>query len=189
MTDQFGSWQIGEGWLNTVQKIIVQNNAIREAKKYPLNTFVFLTKNPQGYRYVDASLLKSANCWFGITLENFGSDEKNILRASQFAKLINMLRLQNTFISLEPLLEALIINDDVIKLLMDVQWVIFGALNIKGKPTPPQGDANVGGIIDKLLMINPKLFLKDSILKMEGMYWRTNMRDFYKNIRYVPWRV
>jgi protein gp37 len=187
MGDLWGDWNIKLGWLDKVLDKIVINNAIRRTKNYPLNTFIFLTKNASGYRFIRTELLN--NSYFGITLENFGSDSKNLNRALRFKEIIQSKGIQNSFVSLEPLLEAKIINDNVIKLLTEVQWLIFGVLNIKGKPTPPKGDANVGGIMEKLSMINPALFIKDSVRKMEGVYWRPILKDFVYNTRIVPWRV
>lgn len=186
MSDLFGRWNIPDNLSKVMNKVLL-NNEKRHDKGYRLNTFVFLTKDPTGYHHLNREILQSPNFWFGITLENFGADQDNLNRAKVFYQLSP--ETFNSFVSLEPLLEASIINDDLIRLLIEVKWLIFGVLNIKGKPTPPKGDANVGGIIDKLLAINPRLFLKDSVLKMEGMYWRTSMRDIFKKIRYVPWRV
>lgn len=64
MCDLFGSW-IPNEWIREI---------LKECKKAPQHTYMFLTKNPE--RYKEFMLSYSENMWFGTTITSASDIEK-----------------------------------------------------------------------------------------------------------------
>jgi protein gp37 len=179
----------------TICEIINQERIV---KYLPQHTFLFLTKNPEGYRrcldWLKSTsklwLTNKENLWFGSTIEsNF------LVKDMQRVEILNELKREygiNTFISYEPMLDF---NDIYTYQLEDVDWVIMGALNKGGHPDFLNID--MVQAIQCIKVVNENIFIKDSIVKnidstncdgssLINSYPRSEINQI-KEMRYIPW--
>lgn len=125
------------------------------------HTYLFLTKNPNGYVDFLKYGYKDDNFWYGITLDNLPG-ATNRLRGSVFYDLIVKEKIKS-FISLEPMLyfHSFYDYEDLFK---KVDWIILGSLTINGKPIDNE---SIVLALQYLTAYYPeKLFIKDSICKL-----------------------
>lgn len=124
---------------------------LEKIRQYPQHTFLFLTKEPVYYQYLN--FIAPKNCWFGVTITNQSM-------MNFFADLIFETTWDETrklFFSFEPLLEK-------IELHVIPDWLIIGAENgnRKGKVIPERE------WIDPLLDLGIPIFMKDSLKPLYG---------------------
>jgi protein gp37 len=142
MADLFGEW-VPKEWTDAVFKACLDA---------PWHTYIFLTKNPEGYfRAIGGALdgipdAKMKNWWFGVSV----SGKENI----DNIEILKMLY-GNRFISFEPLL-----SDPGILDLSGIRQVIIGA------QTNPDQCANLESVL-KICeagdRVGAKVFMKDSL--------------------------
>jgi protein gp37 len=106
--DLFGRW-VPRSWIEQVLQ--VADNCLH-------HTFLFLTKNPSGYR----GLRFPDNCWIGTSV----SSDKDRRRADILRSINAAVR----YLSIEPLLGRVTFPLD------GIDWVIMGAQTGKGASTP-----------------------------------------------------
>lgn len=155
MTDLFGKW-VPDEWIEEV---------FAACEKAPQHRYLFLTKNPQRYGELAKAgkLPQKDNMWYGSTVDNMGA-KKYPGRPSD-----------NTFISIEPLLEYM---DVGLGSFGRSRWVIIGAEtgNRKNKVKPKK--EWVETICKAADITHMAVFMKDSLIPIIG---EENMR------REFPW--
>lgn len=131
MADLFGEW-IPDEWIQQVIDTVRDN---------PQWNFLFLTKNPK--RYLDFEFPK--NCALGAT----AATQKQATTASEvFAELVNRDDDHIKFLSCEPLIEHIVIDErddnhfdyEETMYFMDVDWLINGARSKSSKMPAMQPD-------------------------------------------------
>ena len=101
MADLFGEW-VSQEWIDAV---------LREVRKAPHWTYIFLTKNPERLAEIDWP----ANAWVGATVDG----QARIERTEQAFREI---KASVKFVSCEPLLERIVFSS------LDLfDWLIIGA--------------------------------------------------------------
>jgi len=119
MHDLFGDW-IRKEWIEQI---------IKTTKKYPLHTFIFLTKNPR--RYLEFDFPK--NCWLGVTVDGIENDMDRTYKIDNLVSKKDNYR----FVSFEPLLGD--VSDVMWKINVNsVHLVIIGGLSGPKPFYPPQ---------------------------------------------------
>ena len=155
MADLFGKW-VPDEWIEEV---------FAACEKAPQHRYLFLTKNPQRYGELAKAgkLPQKDNMWYGSTVDNMGA-KKYPGRPSD-----------NTFISIEPLLEYM---DVGLGSFGSSRWVIIGAEtgNRKNKVKPKK--EWVETICKAADITRMAVFMKDSLIPIVG---EENMR------REFPW--
>jgi protein gp37 len=106
MGDLFGDW-VPEQWIEEVFAACI---------KAPQHTYMFLTKNPARYLYMDikGKLPILSNFWYGSTVTD--SSMRSFYCANGK---------YNTFLSIEPIRESLRIEN--FNMILGIKWVIVGA--------------------------------------------------------------
>lgn len=156
MADLFGDW-VPDSWIEGV---------FSACDRAPQHRYLFLTKNPK--RLCDLAnagkLPKRDNWWFGSTVTN-----KSALRYP--GRLTD-----NTFISIEPILENL---DAGLGSFGSANWIIVGAEtgNRKDKVVPEK--EWIDNICEAADITHAAVFMKDSLIPIIG---EENMRREY------PWK-
>ncbi len=156
MADLFGDW-VPDIWIEAV---------FAACEKAPQHRYMFLTKNPQ--RLCDLAnngkLPQRDNFWYGSTLDS--------MKAKQYPGRFR----DNTFVSIEPLMERL---DVGLGSFGSAKWIIIGAEtgNRKGKVVPEKEWIDI--ICEAAAITRAAVFMKDSLIPIVG---KENMR------REFPWR-
>lgn len=156
MADLFGAW--------------VSDNYIKEVfdacERAPQHRYLFLTKNPNRYIYLDDSRILpwADNFWFGTTVTRPNEDYTYFENKKY-----------HWFLSIEPMLERFGAMSEEKHL---PEWIIIGAEtgNRKDKVTPKK--EWIDDIVDLCDRHNIPLFMKDSLVPIVG---EGNMR------REFPW--
>lgn len=152
MADLFGEWVPGE-WIEAV---------FAACEKAPQHRYMLLTKNPFRYEQLHQKgiLRKSGNIWYGFSATKATHD---YWLDTQY----------NTFVSVEPLLEAVDVRPE------EPKWIIIGAEtgNRKDKVVPEK--PWIDEICKSADEANIPVFMKDSLIPIVG---EENMR------REFPWR-
>ena len=127
---------------------------LNKISKNPQHRFLFLTKFPEVYKKYDFP----QNCWLGVTV-----NKTNEIQRIQ--DLINFTGTNIRFVSFEPLMEDIIPKVDLNKV-SSIEWFIIGAEtgNRKGKIIPKK--KWVENFANDYIPPAPKLFYKDSIIKL-----------------------
>ena len=157
MSDLFGDW-VPDSWIKEV---------FSACQKAPQHNYFFLTKNVRRYAELGKLLPADDNMWYGIS----------ITKESEVHNFNSLPAFRNTFVSIEPLLEELCVEQHNI-LFRQVDWVIIGAEtgNRKGKVIPEK--EWVDNICAAADIAQTAVFMKDSLLPIMG---EENMR------RQFPW--
>lgn len=159
MADLFGAW-VPDEWIKEV---------FEACRKAPQHRYLFLTKNPQ--RYIDLGNQgvlprwnEAHNMWFGST----ATKKQDKVFGDSLA--------YNTFMSIEPILEAF---ENLGDRACIVDWIIVGAEtgNRKGKITPEKGW--IMEIAEGCKRTNTPIFMKESLRGIMG-------QDF---IQEFPWQT
>lgn len=156
MADIFGDW-VPDEWIEAV---------FAACEKASQHRYLFLTKNPK--RLCELAnknkLPKKENFWFGSTVDT----TKSRLYPGRLR--------DNTFISIEPLLEPLNVG---IGSFGGARWIIIGAEtgNREGKVIPKK--EWIDNICEAADITHAAVFMKDSLLPIVG---EANMR------REFPWK-
>ena len=145
------------------EKIWVEK-IIEKTKQYPQHIFQFLTKFPaiyQNYKFPE-------NCWLGITLISEMTKE-NCWSIAEFES-HNKENLK--FISLEPLMEKIDLNNCVYSL-KNISWIIVGAEtgNRKGKVIPKKE-----WVFDIMKHCNSNKI---------SLYIKNNLGKYYPDLKYI----
>lgn len=176
MADLFGEW-VPDEWIYEVMSACWNSgwNGTAEHK------FLFLTKNPKRIKEWEQSMnifLNSAarpNMWFGTTI----TGTNDFARVRELPEGTN-----NTFISIEPLLEPLPINEFAYYLYKNgepfhreprIYWVIVGAQTGPGS-VPPKPEW-VQSIIDQCRVAGVPVFLKNNL------NWPEKIQEFPDGLR------
>ncbi len=151
MADLFGDW-VPDDWIYEV---------FAACKKAPQHRYLFLTKNPKRYEELDYSemLPEKDNMWYGITVTN-----NNMPYIASYN--------YNTFLSVEPLLEAVDLNLEATK------WIIIGAETGSRKDKVIPKKEWVDNICKTADLTHTPVFMKDSLIPIVG---EQNMRHEF------PW--
>ena len=156
MADLFGEW-VPDSWIEEV---------FEACEKAPQHRYLFLTKNPKRLCELanKKKLPKNENFWFGSTVDT----TKSRLYPGRLR--------DNTFISIEPLLELLNVG---IGSFGGARWIIIGAEtgNREGKVIPKK--EWIDNICEAADITHAAVFMKDSLLPIVG---EANMR------REFPWK-
>ena len=122
------------------------------------HTFLFLTKNPKDYKYINIPL---DNCWFGASVDT-------IVHASYISFEMGGLPVKNKFLSAEPLLAD--ISDCTI--LNGIKWLTIGCLTKNGRPVKPENGGTklewVLPLIEEAKEYKIPIFLKNNLIPMMG---------------------
>lgn len=162
MADIFGSW-VPEEWIRDVMETCLKN---------PIHNYLFLTKNPERYWTLEEKGLLPAqeNMWYGFTCAN----NENEGWASRYGD-------KNTFISVEPLLEDLLLFDEHV-LCRVAKWVIIGAETGRNKNKIVPKIEWIEKILRHCDRFAIPVFMKDSLLPIVG---EENMRrEFPKQLQH-----
>jgi protein gp37 len=143
MTDLFAPWQPRYNVKHILQVV----------RKCPQHTFIFLTKNPRGYKRWSFP----QNCWLGVTITS--SDEWG-----KVAQLVAYKGKSNlTFASVEPILGEF--NTSYLYL---VDWIILGALTGQSaQKTPKIRQGWLKDAVRQCRRLRIPLFMKRSL---QGIY-------------------
>jgi len=125
-------------WVEEILKVV---------EKYPQHIFMFLTKNPSGYRTIRKEWPQ--NCWLGTTVESIKSYDQKVRLAT--AEILRTMTGNKTFLSIEPIQGAFTFAP----LKNDFNLIIVGAMtNFVASPPPPKW-------IDSIR--HPNIFFKENI--------------------------
>ena len=162
MGDMFGDW-VPQKWIDSIFETM--EGACE-------NTYQILTKNPKKIlpalygdtfsRFGDMDAL--GNVWLGTSV----NDKAATPRSEELAKLKGKSPRWTSFVSFEPLLEAMPDLD-----LSEIDWVIIGA---QTNPRKNPETEWVQHIIDQAKDQDCKIFLKDTIQE----WWPERLREFPK---------
>ena len=145
MADLFGDW-VPDEWIQEV---------FETCKKAPQHKYLFLTKNPKRLCELANTdkLPASNNFWYGSTVTS-----KNSLRYPERFK-------DNTFLSIEPLLEPL---DAGLGSFGNAKWIIIGAEtgNRKDKIVPKR--EWIENIVEAASITRIPIFMKNSLKELMG---------------------
>lgn len=158
MCDMFGEW-VPDEWIRAV---------FDACEAAPQHSYLFLTKNPARLcRMADEGTLpEGGNYWWGSTLDT--------MEARRYPGRL----LDNTFLSIEPLLEYM---DVGLGSFGSANWIIIGAEtgNRSGKVVPEK--YWVDKICEAAAITNIPVFMKDSLIPIVG---EENMRrEFPEGLR------
>lgn len=153
MADLFGNW-VPDSWIEEV---------FAACDKAPQHRYLFLTKNPFRYEQLHQKgiLRKSDNMWYGFSATKATHD---YWLDTQY----------NTFVSVEPILEAVDVSAE------EPKWIIIGAEsgNRQGKVIPEK--EWIDNICKAAAITHTPVFMKDSLVPIVG---EENMR------REFPWNM
>jgi len=148
MTDLFGKW-VPDNWIKKVFEVCY---------KAPQHRYLFLTKNPERYYQLwdDISICIPNNFWLGATITK-----------STDRYFYSLDRMQNSFLSIEPLHENLE-GIDNIPYHRFVDWCIIGAetSNRKNKIIPER--IWIENIVSECRQRKVPVFMKSSLKKIWG---------------------
>lgn len=145
MADLFGDW-VPDEWIQEV---------FETCKKAPQHKYLFLTKNPK--RLCELAnmdkLPANNNFWYGSTVTS-----KNSLRYPGRFK-------DNTFLSIEPLLEPL---DAGLGSFGNAKWIIIGAENGNRKDKIVPKREWIENIVEAASITRIPIFMKNSLKELMG---------------------
>ncbi|WP_283682723.1 DUF5131 family protein [Parablautia sp. Marseille-Q6255] len=145
MADLFGEW-VSDYWIKDIFEI---------CEKKSQHNYMFLTKNPE--RYTKYGVPDKENMWYGTTITN----DEDVKRIHQLPSR------QNTFVTVEPILENINIA------LADVKWIIVGAeTGYRAGRIIPEFDW-IRKIVDEADRKGIPIFMQDSLI---GIVGEENMR-------------
>lgn len=156
MADLFGYW-VPDEWLDEIFKA---------CGKADQHRYLFLTKNPSGYKkFYRSELDYRYNHWFGTTATDDKSFEERGFDLFEATGATSKRR-ANRYMSIEPLLDQ--IKYVSLKNVEYLDWVIIGAEsgNQKGKIVPQRHW--IEGIVDECTNFNVPVFMKESLLSVMG---------------------
>lgn len=159
MADLFGYW-VPDEWINEV---------FEACENAPQHNYLFLTKNVERYCEIETPLME--NLYFGTSITKEAEMHKfNYLPADY----------NNTFVSMEPILEDLKPSEHNI-LFKQVNWVILGAEtgNRKNKVVPKK--EWIDNIVEECKRVNVPVFMKDSLIQIVGE--ENMLREFPEGLR------
>ncbi len=141
MADLFGDW-VPDSWIEEV---------FAACDKAPQHRFLFLTKNPFRYEQLHQKgiLRKSDNMWYGFSATKADHD---YWLDTQY----------NTFVSVEPILEAVDVSPE------EPKWIIIGAEsgNRQGKVIPEK--EWIDNICKAAAITHTPVFMKNSLIAIVG---------------------
>lgn len=153
MADLFGKW-VPDSWIEEI---------FAACEKAPQHNYLFLTKNPDRYIALDLSgkLLHGENVWYGLTVSDKKQAEGAMIAADMTEK-------TGAFLSIEPLLEDVLIDDLKTVIANFIDWVIIGAEtgNRKGKVIPER--KWIEDIVGECRKYNKPVFMKSSLADIWG---------------------
>ena len=157
MSDTFGPW-VPEEWIVEI---------LEKCQQHPKNNYLFLTKFPERYQALYPALPVGDRFWYGTT----------VTKNSDLYRIDDLPVKANTFLSVEPLMEELILPPEELK---GIGWIIIGTETGRraGKVVPEF--AWVKRIVNRADSLGVPVFMKDSMLPVVG--GEMNMRREYPKI-------
>ncbi len=161
MADLFGEW-VPDSWIDSV---------FAACEKAPQHRYLFLTKNPQRYckNEYGYGVPLGDNMWYGTTV----SKREDVHKFNLLPAFCN-----NTFISIEPLLEDIEAGKSNI-MFRQVDWFIIGAETGHGHNNIVPERKWIEDIVNECDKYGKPVFMKNSLIPIVG---EKNMR------REFPWR-
>lgn len=150
MTDLFARWMPIDNIKDIIEVI----------KQCPQHTFLFLTKNPYGYRRIKKF---PKNCWLGVTVTSRKEWGKAV-------KLVRVKRDNIKFISIEPILDR--IDTCYFSL---CNWVILGGLT----PHPVHKAKWINDFLELNRKLKLPIFMKDNLKPI----WRGKLKQEFPDGR------
>jgi protein gp37 len=147
MADLFGAW-VPDSWIKEVFKA---------CDAAPWHTYMFLTKNPRRYmELAEKGIIRTAdNFWYGSTAT---TPETEFFWHDQL----------NTFVSIEPILEAFPDSANPDSGIQKVKWVIVGAeTGVQRDKVVPEKEW-IRDIVKACRATKTPVFLKDSLENIWG---------------------
>lgn len=177
MGDLFGNWVdpdkqivlpptlMNQHWVDTVR---LSNYVFRVVEQCPQHTFLFLTKNPQGYQKWGRF---PENAWCGITV----TDERTF--AYNMTHLIGV-NAKNKWVSIEPLLGRI---DPILlgNVLPAIDWLVIGAQSGR-HPIQPRIEW-VREIVEAADQAGISVWLKDNLIPI------FQASEVKEHIYFPPW--
>ena len=139
MADLFGEW-VSDKWIYEVFEVC--NNT-------PQHNYLFLTKNPK--RYIQLNLPNVDNLWYGTS----------ICRKSDIPKCRHLPFGRKNFVSIEPILENLKLQDE--PMVNYVDWVIIGAETGRRKDKVVPKRKWIEDIVNACRECGTPVFMKSSL--------------------------
>lgn len=162
MADVFGAW-VPDEWIMQILDV---------CKEYPIHNYLFLTKNPERYWELEEKGMLPAgkNMWYGYS---YTCNKSNGWASMKGDK--------NNFVSIEPLLEDLVLfNENV--MCPAAKWVIIGAETGRNKNKVVPKIEWINKILSHCDKFKIPVFMKDSLIPIIG---EENMRrDFPEQLRH-----
>lgn len=145
MSDLFGEW-VPDSWIDGVM------NACKVA---PQHNYLFLTKNVE--RYIEYGVPMGKNMWYGTS----------ITKESDVHLFNSLPAFCNTFVSIEPILENLQVENGNI-MFRQVDWFIIGAETGRRKDKIIPKKKWIEDIVNECRKNNKPIFMKSSIADIWG---------------------
>ena len=153
MADIFGEW-VPDEWITEIFDVCAQ---------HPIHNYLFLTKNPKRYWNLEEKGLLPCgeNIWYGFSYTDNNCQSWSSMQGDK-----------NSFVSVEPLLEDLMMFDEAV-LCPAAKWVIVGAETGKHRDKVIPDKAWIDKIVRHCDRFKIPVFMKDSLIPIVG---EENMR-------------
>lgn len=170
MADLFGDW-VPDSWIEEV---------FAACEKAPQHNYLFLTKNPERYIALDMSgkLLHGENVWYGLTVSDKEQAEGAMITADMTEK-------AGAFLSIEPLLEDILIDDLETVIANFIDWVIIGAETGRRKNKVIPERRWIEDIVNECRKADIPVFMKSSLADIWGEQLIQEFPEGLKKGRFV----
>lgn len=159
MADLFGEW-VPDDWIDEV---------FGACEKAPQHNYLFLTKNVK--RYVEYGVPMCENMWYGTS----------ITKESDMHLFNSLPACRNTFVSIEPILEDLKVEEHNVMFRL-VDWFIIGAETGRRKNKVVPERKWIEDIVNECRKRNKPVFMKSSLSDIWG---KTLMQEFPTGLRRI----
>lgn len=167
MADLFGEW-VPDKWIEQV---------FRACEAAPQHRYLFLTKNPQRFKFLRENGIKlPKGCWIGTSVSKDKEEYDQYTGRTRYIS-DNWDTNANWFVSVEPILERMSRNS--IENLTAMNWVIVGAeTGTRKEKIVPQKEW-IDEIADECKRCRVPIFMKESLRGLMGADFRQEL----------PWEV
>lgn len=165
MADLFGEW-VPDAWIDAV---------FEACERATQHNYLFLSKNPDRYISLDMSgrLLHGENLWYGLTVSDKKQAEGAMIAADMTEK-------AGAFLSIEPILEDVLIDDLKTVIANFIDWVIIGAETGRRKDKVVPERKWIEDIVSDCRKANIPIFMKSSLSDIWG---DSLIREFPEGLR------